>query len=108
MGRAFWGGGSTQIVAQAIATDPTATESPLGTGVVTVQLSAAAGAGGLSVAFSVSGTAQASEYALSGPGVSFNSASANRYESSFLRDRPSPRSPLRQSMMVSLKLLNPQ
>jgi hypothetical protein len=73
---AIWGGGSTQIVAQGIATDPTATESPLGTGIVTVQLSAAAGAGGLSVAFSVGGTAQASEYALSGPGVSFNSGSA--------------------------------
>jgi endonuclease I len=71
---AIWGGGPTQIVAQAIATDSTATESPLTTGMITVQLSAAAGAGGLSVSFAVNGTAQASDYNLSGAGVSYNSA----------------------------------
>jgi endonuclease I len=71
---AIWGSGPTQILAQAIATDSTATESPLTTGVITVQLSAAAGTGGLSISFTVNGTAQTSEYTLSGSGVSFNAA----------------------------------
>jgi endonuclease I len=68
----IWGVGPTQIVAQAVATDSAATESPLTTGVITVQLSSAAGAGGLAVSFTVNGTAQTSEYTLSGTGVSFN------------------------------------
>lgn len=72
----IWGQGTTQIVAQAVATDASATESPVTTGVVTIQLSAVAGVGGLSVSFVVSGTAQTSDYALSGTGVSYNSANA--------------------------------
>jgi endonuclease I len=72
----IWGSGPTQIVAQAIATDSTATESPLTTGVITVQLSAAAGTGGLAVSFTVNGTAQTSEYTLSGSGVSFSAGTS--------------------------------
>jgi endonuclease I len=73
----IWGGGPSQIVAQAIASDPSATESPLTTGVVTVQLSAAAGTGGLPVLFAVNGTAQPSEYTVTGTGVSYNAGTAS-------------------------------
>ena len=69
----IFGGGSVPMV-QALATDPGAVEAPASTGIWTIPLSPAAGAGGLVVSFGLSGTAQSADYTLSGAGVSFNAS----------------------------------
>lgn len=70
----IFGGSGSGPIAQALATDPTAVEAPLSTGIWTIQLSPSAGAGGLTVSFSMSGSAQSADYTLSGSGITFNAS----------------------------------
>jgi hypothetical protein len=64
-----------QIVAQAIASDAKATESPLSTGTITIQLNIPAGPAGVTILFATNGTAQRTEYTLTGSGVSYDPGS---------------------------------
>jgi endonuclease I len=69
---AIWGMPPSQIVAQAIASDSKATELPLSTGVITIQLNIPAGPAGTAISFGATGTAQRAEYTLTGNGVSYD------------------------------------
>lgn len=66
---AIFGGSTGQLSVQALATDGTASESPQTTGTITIQLSAPAPTGGVTVTFALSGTADPGEYDLTGPGL---------------------------------------
>ncbi|HEY4284314.1 MAG TPA: endonuclease, partial [Chthoniobacterales bacterium] len=77
--QAIWGtgtpnGGGTQPIAQITALSVNASESPNMPSSLVVSLNQFAGAGGLAVAFSLSGTATAADYVLSGQGLSYDSA----------------------------------
>src|SRR6185295_8619055 len=58
------------------ATDTTAVESPNSTGAFLVQLSAAAPTGGVTVNFTMSGSAVPADYALTGNALSFNAGNS--------------------------------
>ncbi len=76
---AIWGSGdpgdpASAPLARVLATSATAAESPSSPGRFVVSLNQFAGADGVTVAFVMSGAAAPDEYALSGPGVTYDSA----------------------------------
>lgn len=78
--QAIWGTGTpngtgTQPFAQVTALAASATETPTTSGSVVISLNQFAGAGGVTVSFSMTGTATSADYNLSGSGITYDPVS---------------------------------